>query len=211
MFYYVYKITNIINGNFYIGAHSTSNMDDGYMGSGKLIKRAILKYGIENFKKEILKFVDSKQEMYELEKELVVLNENSYNLKPGGSGGFLKHDNFKGRKHSQKTKDIMSANNSGKNNPMYGKKRDQHGVNAPNYGKKCSEEKKKILSDKLKKHFENEQTITKNMGFIPTSVETRYVSRHIKKLGFDFYQFNRNICEHNISIVKNILKQRKAL
>ncbi|QLF81398.1 hypothetical protein FB_0152 [Escherichia phage vB_EcoM_FB] len=161
MFYYVYKITNIINGKFYIGAHSTSNMDDGYMGSGKLIKRAILKYGIENFKKEILKFVDSKKEMYELEKELVVLTENSYNLKPGGSGGFLKHDNFKGRSHSQKTKDIMSANNSGKNNPMYGRKRDQHGEKAPNYGKKCSEAKRKLLSEKSKSYFENLQTITK--------------------------------------------------
>lgn len=86
MFYYVYKITNQINGKFYIGAHSTKNLDDGYMGSGKRIKYAIEKYGIENFNKEILKFYDTKVEMYLAEKELVELGNHSYNLVEGGGG-----------------------------------------------------------------------------------------------------------------------------
>jgi len=88
MFYLVYKITNTVNDKFYIGCHKTKVKDDGYMGSGILIKRAIEKYGVENFKKEILAECSSSEDMYAKEKELVVLCENSYNMKHGGDGGF---------------------------------------------------------------------------------------------------------------------------
>jgi len=88
MFYTIYKITNIINNKYYIGMHQTENINDNYMGSGKLIKRAIQKYGIENFKKEILHIFDNEKDMKNKEKELVVLDEMSYNLCDGGKGGF---------------------------------------------------------------------------------------------------------------------------
>jgi hypothetical protein len=49
---------------------------------------AIAKYGIENFTKEILHIFDNEADMNAKEKELVVINEQTYNLIEGGHGGF---------------------------------------------------------------------------------------------------------------------------
>jgi hypothetical protein len=83
---YIYKIINKITGRWYIGKHKGSNPK--YMGSGKLIIRAIKKHGIDNFKKEILYIFDTEAEMNAKEKDLVVINESTYNLCAGGQGGF---------------------------------------------------------------------------------------------------------------------------
>lgn len=92
MFYTVYKITNKINGKTYVGKHQTKDLNDGYMGSGKHLKNSITKYGIENFEKEILFQFDNEVEMNAKEAELVTeefcLREDTYNLCPGGKGGW---------------------------------------------------------------------------------------------------------------------------
>lgn len=91
-YYTIYKITNLINGKIYIGKHETKRVDDDYMGSGKHLKRAIGKYGVENFSKTILHVYSTEAEMNQKEKELVTeewcLRDNNYNLCPGGQGGF---------------------------------------------------------------------------------------------------------------------------
>jgi hypothetical protein len=84
----IYKITNNINGKYYIGRHSTDDIYDSYMGSGIGIKNAIKKYGIENFTKEVLLETTTSELLWELEKDIV--NENvvkdgmSYNMCYGG-------------------------------------------------------------------------------------------------------------------------------
>jgi len=88
MNYIIYKIQNNINGKYYIGRHATKNTHDSYMGSGRGIRNAISKYGIENFTKEIIAVADSAEKLWELEKEIVnedvVKDPMSYNVAYGG-------------------------------------------------------------------------------------------------------------------------------
>lgn len=89
--YYIYKVTNKITRQFYIGVHKTENPDDGYYGSGIRIKRAVRKYGKDGFTKEILYGFVNRNDAYSKEKELLELvldNELCYNLKEGGIGGW---------------------------------------------------------------------------------------------------------------------------
>lgn len=92
MYYIIYKITNNINDKFYIGKHQTVDINDDYMGSGKLISRAIKKRGKQNFHKEILFLFDNEKDMNSKEAELVTedfcKDNSNYNLCPGGHGGF---------------------------------------------------------------------------------------------------------------------------
>ena len=69
--YTVYKIVNMINKKIYIGVHKTSNPNDNYMGSSKLVKNAIKKYGVNNFDKRILYITEHENLAYKLEKLLV--------------------------------------------------------------------------------------------------------------------------------------------
>lgn len=93
MHYLIYKVTNKLNNRFYVGKHKTENRDDDYLGSGILIKRAIKKYGKENFVKELLFECATEEEMNQRETDIVdadfVAREDTYNVAVGGDGGNL--------------------------------------------------------------------------------------------------------------------------
>jgi len=88
MKYLIYKITNKINGRYYIGRHRTNDINDSYICSGKAIMNAIKKYGIQNFSKEIIAETWNESNLWELEKLIVnddiVKDPMSYNMSYGG-------------------------------------------------------------------------------------------------------------------------------
>ena len=91
MYYIVYETLNLITGRPYRGAHSTDYLEDGYIGSGFLLEKALKKYGRENFGRSILFMAFDKESMYWAESILVseewIEESNAYNLRKGGIGG----------------------------------------------------------------------------------------------------------------------------
>jgi hypothetical protein len=91
-YHFIYKTTCMLNDRYYFGMHSTDNINDGYMGSGRRLKRSLKKYGKENHIVEIIEFLPDRKSLFLREKEIVSLNEiakkNCMNLKVGGDGGF---------------------------------------------------------------------------------------------------------------------------
>lgn len=87
---FIYKITRE-DGKFYVGMHSTNNLNDGYMGSGKYIKSSIKKYGRDKHKLEILEFVETREILKIKERDMVteemLLDGKCMNLTTGGNGG----------------------------------------------------------------------------------------------------------------------------
>lgn len=142
MHYTIYKITNQINGKIYIGSHKTKNLNDNYMGSGKYLIRSQEKYGMENFTREILFVFDTPELMYAKEAELVtedfIAEQNTYNLKIGGFGGwdYLNDSTrYNNKTHSIEHIALMTA------------KRMQRYQNGTMFGRKHSDETRQKLSD----------------------------------------------------------------
>lgn len=123
LFYTVYQITNKINSKIYVGYHQTFDLDDGYMGSGKLIKRAIEKYGVQNFEKSILGIFSSKEEAESYEEKIVnkefTLREDTYNIAIGGNVRIMYGENnpFYGKTHTEETRKHISDINTGVSKP----------------------------------------------------------------------------------------------
>lgn len=135
-FYYIYKTTNLINNKIYIGQKS-ANVEPGedfkYLGSGRVLKQAIIKNGRANFKKEILE-ICTQENLNEREifwiKELDSMNpEIGYNLTKGG-------ETTSGWHPTKESLERMSNAQKGEKSFNYGKR----GKDCHNYGRRHSEE-----------------------------------------------------------------------
>lgn len=103
MFGYIYITTNLINGKRYIGQSKYARKINHakYLGSGKRIKAAIIKYGRDNFSREVVYIAESREELIAKEVELIklynaVADPMWYNIAEGG----YTTRGFTGRKHS---------------------------------------------------------------------------------------------------------------
>lgn len=157
-YFIVYETTNLINGKKYRGIHSTNNLNDGYLGSGSVFELAVNKYGKDNFKKEVLEYCNSYEELIEKEKIYVdeewVKNNSNYNLKTGGqSFGSLSSESRKKISETLKRKYA-----SGEIIPSL-----------TNKDKVLDEELKMRISKSLKEKYENEEHPSKGKTHSSTS------------------------------------------
>jgi hypothetical protein len=167
------------------------------MGSGKYIKHAQEKYGIQNFTKEILFIFDNPDDMYSKEAEIVnkdfLIDENTYNLKIGGFGGFDYLNNWKenpthstehSRKMSVRRFELSSHEDRQRVASIAGKAaRDKKtGIHAPNkkgsfLGKSHSLDTKKIISEKAKINSKGKQ----NSQYGSIWITNGFLNKKIKK------------------------------
>jgi len=166
MNFYIYKITNLINGKIYIGKRKTKLKieDDFYFGSGKLIKSAIKKYGINNFTKDILEICNSnnlnEREIYWIESLNSIDLKLGYNISNGGDGGDLLTNNpnreliiekrrGSTRNFTEEHKIKLSESKMADKNPMFGKQMSDESkahLSRITKGRKMSDEFKENVS-----------------------------------------------------------------
>lgn len=156
----IYRVTNLLNNKYYIGMHRTTNPNDGYLGSGIAIKKAIKKYGRENFSKEVLFVFETEKEMQDKEKEIVnedVVNDPmSYNMTQGGKGSWS-HIDVSGEKNPNFGKAIWKKGKTQEEIVEINKKRASPGEANGMYGKTHTDETKQKIIDANKKWSETDE------------------------------------------------------
>jgi len=108
--HFLYKSTNQLNGNYYIGVHSTNKVEDSYIGSGKRFLKEVKKYGKTNFIREILCFFNTREDVLIAEYEMIkgVLSDSKcLNLCEGGRVGGLDQE---ARLKSKEKRDWLRQN-----------------------------------------------------------------------------------------------------
>lgn len=130
---FIYETTNKINGMKYIGKCIYSRQNDwqSYLGSGIYLKRAIIKYGKENFVRVILEEAYSDEELNQLEEQYIerfnaVNSLQYYNIKMTSIGG----DVFTYNPRKEMIRQMRKKQMSGDNNHQYGKQKTEKMINS---------------------------------------------------------------------------------
>lgn len=130
MYGFIYLTINKINNKKYVGMCKYTH-EKGYIGSGKILKEAIYKYGKDSFDRITLEDCETFEKLCIAEKQWIkklnaVESKEYYNICYGGFGGCSESmKEYWSMFTSEERKQIRNwskRNVSGKNNPMYGKK-----------------------------------------------------------------------------------------
>lgn len=199
-YHYYYVITNKLDQKYYYGIHSTDKLDDGYFGSGTKLRKAIQKYGQENFTKEIVRFFNSREEASLFESQNVtkelIDNPNCYNLRTGGDvvrlpGGCFSEEVKLRMKKAQQIIHSRSEYREKISRATRGKVRSEEtrqkiskarlGVSRPELRKPKSEEHRLKLSKALKGRKLSEEHVEhlKHPKYNSTYVKTQKHKEHI--------------------------------
>lgn len=212
--YYIYRIINIINGHDYIGKRKYQKKDpseDGYLGSGELIKKAVNKYGKSNFKKEILE--DNIHGEYEASLEEIKWIKNFrskgqayYNISPGGENLSIHSEISKEELNnyylhiSEKIKEnwikTPEKKRSLRNKNMSRGWSERSEKDKEEYSKKRSEIQKRVYSEYSEAHKKeiNEKRI-KSLKEMHSLRSEEFKSEINKKISESLKKYNKNISE----------------
>lgn len=201
-YHLVYKTTNLLDGKFYIGKHSTRILEDGYLGSGKHLRRSVKKHGKENLKREVLFYCGSSDEANKKEKEILTdevrVNPLCLNIAPGGGGGFSSdahREHFLNSSRTSKLRGTQQAFNIAK---KAGETRRQHGTTAKGVnwtGKNHREDTKKKMSISVKGKYGGENnpsfgTCWVTDGVKPVKVKKEDLNKYIEQ---GYFRGRKNI------------------
>lgn len=123
MYGYIYLTTNLINNKKYIGRKISSKfLENKYLGSGIGLKRAVKKYGKENFSVKLIEECDDydslvEREIYWIKYYDAVKSDEFYNESHGGyKEGFVPGENNIAK--TQRAREINSKAHKGKSMPI---------------------------------------------------------------------------------------------
>jgi len=189
LYYTIYKTTNNINHKTYIGKHQTKDINDEYYGSGKHLKHAIKKYGIETFCKEILFLFDTEEEMNAKEEELVTeeycLRKDTYNLCVGGRGGFsyINREGLRPQRTPELNKKVSDKLRGRKNPKASETLRKRHKAGVVKYdtftGKKHTESTKELIRQKAKINSKGEKNSSWGKIFVTDGMINKKITEQL--------------------------------
>lgn len=215
MFHYIYK-TSDKNGKYYIGRHSTHNLDDGYIGSGVWVRKYRNK---KLLKKVIIEFCDSFDDLLLKEQKHISENiddPNNMNFNNSAVGAAIGNLNISHREsvksklrermimnnpmkkgHSEETKNKIRNAVTGNKNPFYGKNHTEETkekISNANMGKIWNDEQRKNLSEVRKKQFDG-----KRPSYLICTSHTKETKEKIKNSAINRKKISCPHCHKSIA------------